>query len=308
VWLERDIRGIAAGQHGVITRTQLVAYGVTDHEIARRIREGRMEQRYDGVYYLDAVPATWLTEICSARFACGPDAIASHRCAAVLWGLDGIRSRLIEVTVPYLASPEPDGVIVHRTRRANPSSVVESIPVSTVEKLMLDLASMLPESVLRKLARSAVHNGLTSPDLLDETIGKLGGRGVTGTRKARRVVGFVADDLSGSAAEIHLKDIVLDAPIPRPVQQLRVRFADGSHAYPDFSWPDRMRIVEVDGFAAHGTPEQFQNDLRRQNQLMDLGWEVRRFTATDIRDRPLEVGAEITRFVNNSASVRPGHA
>ena len=90
----------------------------------------------------------------------------------------------------------------------------------------------------------------------------------------------------------------MNAPVPKPIQQLRVHRPDGGNAYPDFAWPDRMRIVEVDGFGAHGTPEQLQHDLRRQNQLMELGWEIRRFTANDIRERPLEVRDEIIRFVN----------
>jgi very-short-patch-repair endonuclease len=99
-------------------------------------------------------------------------------------------------------------------------------------------------------------------------------------------------------AEIDMKHIVVDAPVPMPVQQLRIRLRDGSNAYPDFTWPDRMRIVEVDGFEAHGTPEDLQRDLWRQNQLMELGWEIRRFTATDVRDRPEQVREEVIHFVN----------
>ncbi len=298
MWVERDIQHTAAGQHGVITRSQLIAIGATDHEIVRHIQQGRIHRKYQGVYYLDSTPTTWLTEIRAALFACGPDAIASHRCAAVLWGLDGIRGRMIEVTVPYAESPEPPGVIVHRTRRMNPSTTTRAIPISTVEKNLLDLAAMLPERVLRKPARSAVHKGLTTPDRLDHMIGLLGGRGVAGTRRARRVLAFVAEDQSGSVAEIDLMDIILDAPVPPPVQQLEITLPDGTHAYPDCAWPDRRRIVEADGFEAHNTPEQLQHDLWRQNQLMDLSWAIRRFTATDIRDRPNEVRAEIVRFVN----------
>lgn len=62
------------------------------------------------------------------------------------------------------------------------------------------------------------------------------------------MVELVADDQSGSVSEIDLKHIVMDAPVPRPVQQLQVLLPDGSNAYPDFAWPDRMRIVEADGF------------------------------------------------------------
>jgi very-short-patch-repair endonuclease len=112
------------------------------------------------------------------------------------------------------------------------------------------------------------------------------------------VIAFVVDDLSGSVAEIDLKHIVLDAPVPRPIQQLKVKLPSGDNAYLDLAWPDRMRLVEADGFEAHGRPETLQHDLWRQNQLMELGWEIRRFTATEIRDEPLRVRADIVRFVN----------
>jgi hypothetical protein len=209
-----------------------------------------------------------------------------------VWG------RLIEVTVPYRESPEPAGVVVHRTRRRNPSVVHKSIDVTVCEKTILDLASLLPERVVMKAARSAVRQGMTTPEMLDAAVGAYGGRGVKGTRIARRVIRFVAQDLSGSVSEIDLREIVWEAPVPTPTQQLRIRLPDGGSAYPDFAWSDRKRIVEVDGFVAHGTPDQLQADLRRQNQLMELGWEIRRFTSTEVRDQPQRVKAEIVRFIN----------
>jgi hypothetical protein len=112
------------------------------------------------------------------------------------------------------------------------------------------------------------------------------------------VIRIVANDKSGSVAEIDLKEIVLGAPIPKPIQQLRIPLPNGENAYPDFAWPDRKRIVEVDGFDAHSTPEQLQHDLRRQNALMNLGWEIRRFTAREVREDPDRVRREIIAFVN----------
>jgi hypothetical protein len=257
-----------------------------------------MEQVHAGVYYLDSIPSTWKTDVLAATMAAGPDALASHRTAAVLWELDAVYGGIVEVTVPFNEEPDPEDVIVHRTRRVNPGSIADGIPLTSPEKTLLDLARILPERTLRKAARSAVRRNLTTPGRMDLAVGLHGGRGVTGTRVYRRVVAFVAEDQSGSVAEIDLKHIVMDAPVPRPIQQLKVGLEDGSNAYPDFAWPDRMRIVEVDGFGAHGTPEQLQHDLRRQNQLMDLGWDIRRFTATEIRDEPLRVRAEFIRFVN----------
>lgn len=298
MWAESVIRDEARGSHGLLTRAQLVELGVSPHEIGNRIERGRLEQVHPGVYYLDAITPTWHTEVLAAVMAAGPGALASHRTAARLWQFDAIFGRVIELTVPFNEEPDPDGVIVHRTRRTNSEAEIEGIPVTSPSKTLLDLAWMMPLRTMQKAARSAVRLRLTTPDEMDETVRLYGGRGVAGTREYRKVIGFVADDLSGSVAEVDLVQIALDAPMPTPVQQFRVRLPDGTNAYLDVAWPDRMRLVEADGFEAHGTPEQMQQDLTRQNHLMEMGWEIRRFTATEIREEPERVRWEIVRFVN----------
>jgi hypothetical protein len=304
MWDEERVQ-VVAGQHrGLLSRGEMADLGVTNREIDRRIGQGRVVAVHPGVYYVDSVPMTWKTMVMAAVMAAGADAVASHRSAAVLWGLDAIHGAVIEVTVPYVESPEPNRVIVHRSRRSGTAAQVESIPVTTPERTLFDLAPMVPTRVLEKAARSAVHMGLTTVDGLDMEVARFGGRGVSGTRRMRWLVRALADDKSGSVAEIDLKNVLLDAPMPRPVQQLRIGLPGGGNAYPDFSWPDLMRIVEVDGFDSHGTPKQLQDDLRRQNDLMGLGWHIRRFTATEVRQEPDRVRAEIVRFVNSPGFVK----
>lgn len=298
MWHEGRLRAIAAEQHGLVHRPQMKAIGITDHEIRRRLSSGRIQQRHPGVYYLDCVAPTWKTEVLAGVLAAGPGALASHRAAAVLWGFDAIYGRMIEVTVHWNGEPEPEGVILHRTRRPNPGVTLEGIPITSPERTLIQIAAFVPARTLQKAARSVVSKGLSTVEELDKGVGLYGGRGVAGTRAMRRVVGWVADDKSGSVAEIDLRRVVINAPIPKPIQQLKVALPDGENAYPDFSWPDRLRIVEVDGFEAHGTPEQLEHDLWRQNQLMELGWEIRRFTPSQIRDRPDEVRVQIVGFVN----------
>ncbi|HZD24266.1 MAG TPA: type IV toxin-antitoxin system AbiEi family antitoxin domain-containing protein [Acidimicrobiia bacterium] len=298
MWDEGLLRSQASQRHGLISRGELTTLGITDATIKYRIDSGRLEHLYPGVYYMNATPATWKTDVLAGVMAAGPDALASHRTAAVLWELDAVFSRMIEVTVPFNEEPVPTGVILHRTRRANPGTVVDGIPITPPDKTLMDLSSILGERTLFKAARSAVRKGIITVKGLDDAVRLYGGRGVKGTRKMRRVVLLVADDESGSVAEIDLGYIIMDAPIPPPVQQLKIRLPNGEHAYPDYAWPPIMRIVEADGFTAHSTPEQLEHDLWRQNQLMDLGWDIRRFTAQKIRENPEEVRAEIIRFIN----------
>lgn len=298
MWVEKRIQDVAGGQHGVIDRETALGLGASDHEIGHRLRTGRLSEMHPGVYYTDATLPTWRTAVLAAVLAAGPRAVASHRCAGVVWGLDGIRGKMIELTVPYGKRPEPADVIIHRTRKQLPRDIVDGIPIATVERTLLQLAGILPAKILEMTMASAFRLKLTEPALIDREIGSGGGRGVKGTRRARQVLRIVSGDISGSIAEVDLAQLIRDAPVPSPVPQLMVPLPGLGNAFPDFAWPDRMRIVEADGLLAHATPEQLEADLVRQNALMRLGWEMRRFTARSIRREPRRVTEEITDFVN----------
>lgn len=298
MWDEGALKQVAAGRYGIVTRRDVVALGGTDHDVSRRVARRRLEILHPGVYYLDCTPPTWKTEVLAGVVAAGPDALVSHRTAAILWGIDAVFGRMIDVTVPYRASPEPEGVIVHRTRRINPASHLDGIPIVSPEKALFDCMPIIGLRQMGRAMRSAIHLGLTNVEKLDVAVGVFGGRGVAGTRDFRIAIRNAVDDESGSPAEIDLRELILESPVPAPVQQLRIRLWPTENAYPDFAWPDRMRIVEVDGFGSHSTPAQQQSDLRRQNRLLELGWEIRRFTATEIREEPQRVIDEIVRFVN----------
>ncbi len=298
MWDEGVIRGHAGDNHGLVTRPWLLAAGATDHEIIARLNSGRLEDLHPGVYYLDAIRATWHTSLLAAVLAAGPEAAASHRSAGVLWSLDGIYGRMIEVTVPFNDEPAPRGALLHRSRRGVDPVAHIGIPVTPVERTLLDLAALLPTPTLEKAMSSAIRKELATVDSIDVCIARFGGRGVKGTRKFRRVLRIVERDKSGSPSEIDTAQLIRDAAIPAPVQQLKIALPIGLNAYPDFTWPDRMKIVEVDGFDFHSSPEQQEHDLERQNTLLDLGYEIRRFSARDVRRNPQAVIAEITRFIS----------
>jgi very-short-patch-repair endonuclease len=298
MWREERVRENAAALHGLITRPTLMSLGCTDHEIAWRVDTNRLLEVHAGVYDANVTPRTWRANVLAAALAAGEGAVASHRTAVMLWELEGLKTHIIELTVPFTSEPEPAGAIVHRTRRAIDARIVDAIPAMAVERTILDVAPYVPDRTLEKLIRSAIYTNRTTVDQLSAGLRLWGGRGVRGTRRVRRVLSIAGDDKTASVAEVDLNVIVRDAPIPRAVQQLQIVRPGGENAYPDFSWPDRMRIVEVDGYGAHSTPEQLAADLSRQNDLFDLGWEIRRFTATEIRESPARVRDAVVRFVN----------
>jgi very-short-patch-repair endonuclease len=71
----------------------------------------------------------------------------------------------------------------------------------------------------------------------------------------------------------------------------------------DFAWPDAMVAVEVEGGVwtggRHTRGAGFQADCRKYNAAVLLGWRVLRYTATDLRERPVQVCEEVALLVQS---------
>ena len=66
----------------------------------------------------------------------------------------------------------------------------------------------------------------------------------------------------------------------------------------DFAYPEIRLGIELDGYAFHSSKVAWERDLRRQNELLALGWILLRFTWTDVTQRGEAVIAEIRRHVS----------
>lgn len=76
--------------------------------------------------------------------------------------------------------------------------------------------------------------------------------------------------------------------------QVNTRVIAGG-SVPDFRFDAERVIVEIDGWAWHHTPDRFQRDRARQNELILQGWTVLRFTWFDLTQRPAEVLSQVCR-------------
>ncbi len=66
----------------------------------------------------------------------------------------------------------------------------------------------------------------------------------------------------------------------------------------DVAFPDVKVAIEVDGWAFHSSPDKFEGDRARQNQIVLLGWTVLRFTWLDLTTTPERVIAEVQRAIS----------
>jgi hypothetical protein len=85
------LAALAETQHGVITRAQARADGVSPAMIKRRLRTGRWEELGQGVYRVAGTVRTWHQDLSALTLAVGRGTAASHRSAAALLGIRGLR-------------------------------------------------------------------------------------------------------------------------------------------------------------------------------------------------------------------------
>jgi hypothetical protein len=85
--VDRIIGAIAASQHVVVARWQLLQAGLTARQIEIRLEAGRLHEIHRGVYLVGHnVPPALAIEH-AALLACGERAVLSHRSAANVWNL-----------------------------------------------------------------------------------------------------------------------------------------------------------------------------------------------------------------------------
>jgi hypothetical protein len=289
----------AEDQHFLVSRGEALDLGATEQYVKYQVARARWLQIHPGVYQVDRRPLSWESKLMAAVLACGSGARVSHRAALVLWKMDGISSAPIEVTMPFGNLAVPDGVVVHRSRRPTSVAARSGIPVSGPERLLLECCIYLPPIVIGKALDSAIRRNLTTIDRMWLMLACEGGRGVRGTKKMRGILrDRVHDTATDSGSEFELLYSMQRGGVPRPELGFEL-YPEGGRRIPDFIWPDRGKAVEVDGIDAHNSADKLDDDLQRQNELMDLGLEIRRFSARRIRRDPAGVVDQIRQFLES---------
>jgi hypothetical protein len=153
--VEREIARIARGQHGVVTRAQLLGAGLTRAHVRRRIDRGSLLREYPGVYRVGhrapSIEATYM----AAVLACGKGALLSGRAAGHLLGV--VKGTPAPPEVTARSERRIEGV---RTRRARVSDSRDAwrwrgIPVTTVARTLVELGADLSLDALARACHEA---------------------------------------------------------------------------------------------------------------------------------------------------------
>src|SRR6476469_2700209 len=156
---------LAAKQHGVVARRQLLALGLSAQSIQHRLARGRLHRISRGVYAVGRPALDREGRWMAAVLACGPGAALSHGSAAALWGI-GLSPPIVEVTIPVASPRRCDGVRLHRRPNllAAHVTVCKAIPLTKPVRTAIDLAAQLSAAQLERMINEADRLGFFSPD------------------------------------------------------------------------------------------------------------------------------------------------
>ena len=278
---EARIAAIASRQHGVIDLRQAVRIGTTEDAIRTRLARGSWRQLHSGVYVVGGAPDTPEQRLTAACLAAGPDAVASHRAGAWVWGFDGFEHPgPREITFAEGRGPLPADSIRHRTRRFDPidRTVHNGIPVTTRERTLIDLGAVVRPFLVETAVESYLRTGGTLTRL-NARIEAVAGRGCRGVGVLRGVLkGRLQGGALGSPLEVAFKRLLERNGIEPPVAQYEVKLPDGSSVVLDFAWPQYKAAVDVHGWAHHRNKVVFEGDFSRMPELEQIGWRYRMYT------------------------------
>jgi very-short-patch-repair endonuclease len=279
-WREVDV--VAARQHGVVTSAQLAAAGITLSAVKSRLRSGALRRLHRGVYRVGPIEAPWAREM-AALLATGEGAVLSHHSAADVWEILPRHDGPAHVTVRGHAVRARAGLHIHRSHSLD-AAVHRGLPLTAPARTLRDLAAYLAAPALERAVEQALVARLTSHAALAAQTG----------RGAARLRGVLSSDpaMTRSEAERRLLALVRAARLPQPETNVRL----GRYEV-DMLWRRQRLVVEVDGFAYHGSRRAFERDRRRDADLTQAGYRVVRFTWRQITQEPEAVVARLAALI-----------
>ena len=275
-------------------------HGLTKHHL-----EGEAWRRLGAGFYAWKEIASDPLVILGAIRRRLPDRCAfAGRTAAWLHGLDFPPCDPVEVAIPLGCGVSGRAGVKLRRVELHLTEVViqQDLPTTSATRTLADLGRWLPllEAVIA--LDMGLHEGVCDVyDLADWIDTHPGFPGVARLRRALAL----ADADSESVMETLLRLLLIQAGLPKPLLQVPLYDDTGGFlGRPDLFYPAQRLGLEYDG-AVH--KDNLAADNRRQNRLLDAGYRLLRFTASDVHSAPDSVVQLVRRALTASAPTTAGN-
>ena len=281
------LRQLADRQCGRVSAAQFGALGIESWSIARWVEGGYLSQVLPRVYAVGHRAPSVEADLWAAVLYAGPGAMLSH--ASALWwrGLIDRQPWPIEVSTPRRCR-SLEGICVHG-RRTCDRVLHKQLPTTTVERALLDFASVAPlERVRYVLANADYHKVLDLPALK-----VIAGSGRPGSTKLRKALQRHEPKLARTRSPLERLFLPLcekyGVPLPDDVN---VRVAG---VLVDAVWWKQRVVVELDGRDNHSSWGQIQCDRSNELTLRGAGFDVLRYGTIQLEEEAALVAADVIR-------------
>src|SRR3954453_10397260 len=294
--IDYAVRCFADRQCGVFSAGQAHSAGASPEIIRWRVETEAWERLARGVYRLPGAPATWKQRLWVALLVAGPGAVVAREAAAALWGLPGFAQGPIEVMAAHgMKDHRPPFGRFYESRRlpAPHVTLIDGIPVTTLERTLFDLAGAINEKRADRAIENALARRRTTVERLWDVWADLAAPHRPGMLVMRKLLvkrgpGYVARE---SELEIRFSELLDANGIQQPAWQVDIG-DDSFIGRVDCMFRRAGLIVELDGRIGHVGPLDEARDAERDDRLRALGYRVRRFRCADLVLRPAWVIAE----------------
>ncbi|NPD03574.1 hypothetical protein HN031_02595 [Nocardioides sp. zg-1308] len=283
----------ADDQGGVLGLAQLHELGLTRSQVRAQVGARRWQRVHTQVVATHTGPLTEEGTWWAAVLEGGPQAYLDGASALTAGGMTGFDCDTVRVSVPPTArSRKAPGLLVRRTRRHDPRTVVSSgVPRARPEVAAVHAALWAAsDKQAALLLTMPVQQRLTTADRI--------GRALLDVRRhaRRRFLQAVVLDLLDGVRSISEAEFAAECRrrgLPRPARQVLRRGRDGRY-YLDVCWEEWGVVVEIDGIHHLWAP-QVVADALRQNEVTLTSDVVLRLPLLGLRVAPDEFFAQVER-------------
>lgn len=297
----------------------LLSSGMTAQTLRTQLASGRLIRVRRGVFL---AASEWPDDAAGqhvmrarAELVVCPDAVLSHRTAALVWGLPHPGLEAWEAGPPtvceatYSAARSRSGPVVHRLAQLSPGHVTRDgagYAVTSLARTAVDLAVgldlpqalVLLDAAARQLCVSMLSSirraDFLNPELIRAARACL--EEATPARRRAAIMPAIAlsEPCRESAPESLSAGYFHLAGLPTPLFQHPIRTPQGTY-FPDFYWREQHLIGECDGAMKYEDKDAIVLEKRREQGLRDSGERFVRWMALDTMLAPAVVVARVAR-------------
>jgi len=285
-------------QKRMVSAAQARRLGMTAGEIRWKVKSGKWQWVYRGVYATFSGDLSWEARLWAAVLSIGDSAVLSHETAAELHGFGKGANGPIHVTVPLSSDPARwsgmHGVSVHRTRhwKADPQPYW-NLPRTPVAVTVLDLiaSARTLDDAYAWLSR-AVTRRVAAPEMIADAL-----------KCRRRFVrrAWLRDALTDVSDGVHFPlerrwvvDVERPHGLPQATRQAKRVGADGVRYLDNYYEPYGL-CVELDGAAFHRDEDRARDRQRDNETTIAASAETLRYGFKEVANRPCEQAEQFAR-------------